>query len=87
MLTISENDYRELRRITQLRKAGKISEARFRKLTSEILDPLRRREELRNKKKALRDELHKKLREIDSAYSKRGGITVQGGLPSLGKRR
>lgn len=87
MLTISENDYRELQRITQLRKAGKISEARFRKLTSEILDPLRRKEELRNKKKALRDELHKKLREIDGAYSKRGGITVQGGLPSLGKRR
>jgi hypothetical protein len=94
MLTISEEDYRELQRITRLRKAGKISNDHFRKLTGAILAPLQReeevrkeREELRKAKEALRKEFRKKLRDIDAAYGKHRGVAVQGGLPSLGKRK
>ena len=87
MLTISDRDYRELQRIARLRKAKKISETEFRKLTDEILIPLQQKEELLDEKRELRKEFQKKLREIDSSYGKRGGPLVQGGLPSLGKKR
>jgi len=87
MLTISERDYRELHRITRLWKTGKISKDQFRKLTGEILAPLQQEEELRQEKEELRKASRKKFRDIDSLYGKRGGFAVQGGLPSLGKRR
>jgi hypothetical protein len=94
MLEISENDYREIQRIERLRKSWKISKAEFLRLIDEILAPLRQeeelrkqKEELRRKKQELRNEFHRKLRACDSGYGKRGGPFLQGGLPSLGKRR
>jgi len=76
VLTLSEKDYRELQKTARLWKAGKISEARFSKLAGEILGPIQKREELK-----------RKLRDVDAMFNKRGSVLVQGGLPSLGKRR
>jgi hypothetical protein len=95
MLTMSDRDYRELRRIKRLREGGKISKAEFGKSMEEIIAPLEREEELRkekekvrNEKAKLRRDFRQKLSSIDSLYNgKRGGPAVQGGLPSLGKRR
>jgi hypothetical protein len=95
MLEISEEDYRELQRIAKLRKAGVISKSHLRKLTDETLAPFRKEQELRREKDEqrkeraqLRNEFRKKLRDIDSVYGKRrGSFAVQGGLPSLGKRK
>lgn len=96
MLTVSEEAYREIRKIERLRKERLITKAQLRQLTDEILEPFRQEEELRKKKQEARTqkenarrEYQRKLSAIDSLYSgaRRGGPTVQGGLMSLGKRK
>jgi hypothetical protein len=93
MLTVSEEDYRELQRISRLRKGRQITKAELRKLAAEILEPARQeealrqqKEEVRNEKQKQRREFRRKLRAADSLYRRPGGPFVQGGLPSLGKR-
>jgi hypothetical protein len=94
MLTISEDDYRELQRISRLRKTRQITKAELRKLAAEILEPARQEEELRQQKEAVRNEkqaqrreFRRKLHAADSLNGRPGGPFVQGGLPSLGKKR